>query len=148
MSGELVLQTAFNRPYLINDNNEHQIKARFLVKPSDEVRIQLGKVETNQGVDLCIVLDVSKSMNAYLDKTGAVSTGRFGTDEHGRRVELFTGGRSRLDVAIDAAKEVISMVRDTDNVSCVIYSDNPIVLFKNCSGDKKAFMKDEMDNIE
>lgn len=147
MSGELVLQSGFSKPYLLNDNNEHQIKARFLVKPSDEVRLELGQTTKSQGVDLCIVLDVSKSMNAYLDKKGAVSTGRFGTDEYGNRVELFKGGRSRLDVAVDSAKNIISMVRDIDNISCIIYSDNPSVLFKNCLGNKKEYMNEQMDTI-
>ena len=147
MSGELVLQSSFNMPYLLNDKNENQIKARFLVKPSDEVRLELSKVDTNQGVDLCIVLDVSKSMNAFLDKTGAVKTGRTTTDEYGREVQLLSGGRSRLDVAIDSAKNVISMVRNIDNVTCIIYSDNPRVLFKNYPGNKKKIMLSEMDKI-
>lgn len=147
MAGELILQSGFSRPYLLNDTNEKQIKARCLIKPSDEVRIELGKVASNQGVDLCIVLDVSISMDAYLDITGRVRTGNFVKDEYGNDVPTFRGGRSRLDVAIDSAKNIISMVRDIDNISCIIYSDNPSILFKNCPGNKKDYMKDMMDTI-
>ena len=144
MSGELVLQTGFNRPYLFNQNDESNIKARFLVKPSDEVRIKLDKSNINAGVDLCIVLDISKSMTKIVDNTGAKFIG-YTEDEYRNKVKKCTGGKSRLDIAIDAAKKVIEKAEDCDNISCLVYSENVTRLFTNCCGSQKQYMMKKLD---
>ncbi|MBQ3423385.1 MAG: VWA domain-containing protein [Romboutsia sp.] len=147
MAGELILQTGFNKPYLLNDSNEKQIKACFSIKPSDEVRMELNNIDSNQGVDLCIVLDVSDSMSKYLDRTGIQPTGETGIDEYGKVVHYCTGGRSRLDVAVDSAIKIAQMVRPEDNISCIIYADNPSIIFKNYSGRDKDRIIEQLEDI-
>lgn len=146
MSGELVLQTGFNRPYLFNQNDESNIKARFLVKPSDEVRVKLDKNNVNAGVDLCIVLDMSTSMRKIIDNTGVECIG-YTKDEYGRTVKKCTGGKSRLDIAVDAAKKVIEKAENCDNISCLVYSDNVTQLFINRCGSEKEEMMNKLDSL-
>lgn len=146
MAGELILNTAFDEPYLLNDNSEKQVKVCLGVHPSDEVRLKLQKnMNINLGVDICLVIDNSDSMRIIVSGAGERS-GKT-TNVEGVRAYTVTEGVTRLDIAKEAAKNLISSVRSIDNVSLIAYNDNPNIIFKNISGDNKSFMIEKISSI-
>ena len=64
MAGELVLETKISDSYILCDDKEHVVKACLSVYASDEVKERLeGEKQINNGVDRCLLIDVSGSMS-------------------------------------------------------------------------------------
>ena len=143
----LDLIAEFNHPYLLNDDKEKQVTVRLGIKPNDILRKQLANMSSNQGVDVCIVLDASQSMNIIVDETGMEFTGETIIGENGQTLNLVRGGTSRLGVAVASAKKVVSMIRECDTISCIKYEDMPTVVFQNCTHIDKQYMLGKLDEV-
>lgn len=144
MANELVLKTDFSDPYLLNHEKEKEIKVCLNVMPSEEIRKKLADVVLgNQGVDVCIVLDVSGSMYEIID--GEVKqTGRKEVID-GKTYNIVEGGTSKLDVALDAVRKVVNMLRENDTISFIAYDDNPHIIFQNYLGSNKEAILSKLD---
>ncbi|WP_195469433.1 VWA domain-containing protein [Clostridium sp. D43t1_170807_H7] len=148
MAGELIINSEVNTPYLLADGKEKEIKIQLDIFPSDEVRNTFsGRGFNNNGVDLCLVLDTSESMTYVVNEKDIVRTGRFGYSE-GRRIEYVENGISRFKVAIKACEHLINTVRPQDNISLIVYNDNPTVVFKNIAGYNKEIMLNALKTIK
>lgn len=142
----LDLLVDFNKPYLLSDSEEKQLIVRLGIKPSDLIRRELSNADCNEGINLCIVIDKSKSMNHLVDNVGVVFTGEKELNEDGETCDTVEGGVSRFEVAIDAAKKVIEMLRPNDTVSCLMYDDEQVVIFEDCTSDDKVEMLSKLDD--
>ena len=148
MAGELIINSEFSRPYLLSDGKEKEVNILLDIFPSPEVRNKFEmRKSNNNGVDLCLVLDKSESMTFVVSEEGIIRTGKFGYSE-GRRVEYVENATSKFQVAVKACEHLINVVRPEDNISLIVYNDNPEIIFTNISGDNKEFMINSLKNIK
>lgn len=126
--------------FLVNskDNNS---KLSIEVKASDDLRRALSE---KQGVNICLVLDKSYSMSTILDKK-EVTPIKGVANVEGRYMKKSKTGTTRLMVAIEAARNVVDMMGADDIISCVIFADDPVVLFENKTGKDKEQIKRLLD---
>lgn len=126
--------------FLVNskDNNS---KLSIEVKADDVLR---GALNEKQGVNICIVLDKSYSMSTILDKK-EVTPIKGVVNVEGRYMKKSKTGTTRLMVAIEAARNVVDLMGPNDVISCVIFADDPVVLFENKTGKNKEEIKRLLD---
>lgn len=136
MNNELVLIQEVNKPYLLNDNLEKNIKVRLRIQPSEEIRNKNVEMkEYNIGTDVCIVIDSSASMGRIVE--GDTTPRNESGFEDGEQVNYVTGGICRADLANEAVKKLVPLLRDNDTISLITYNENPTVVFKGLNNSDK-----------
>lgn len=145
MANELLLLEEINEPYLKNDNKEKQVKIRIRLEPSEEVRQHYtNDVIQSMGSDICIVLDVSKSMRDVIagktQRTGEVIIAE------GVKKYVVTGGINKLDAALGAIRKLIPLLRENDTLSLIAYDDEPHTIFKGYTARDKERILQELEN--
>lgn len=136
MNNELVLIQEINKPYLLSDNLEKQIKVRLRIQPSEEIRKMGGDIKNKMiGTDVCIVLDSSGSMGRVVEgETKSTGEKKF---SDGRNVNMVTGGTCRSELANYAVQKLVPLLRESDTISLITYSDSPKVIFKGLRNNDK-----------
>ncbi|WGS65185.1 vWA domain-containing protein [Marinitoga aeolica] len=100
---ELVLSYNFDKPYVYSGSKEDTYVNLLLeVKPGEELRKEEYAVK---GTDFCIVLDVSGSMNEYIE-----------------------GKITKLETAVKSTKNLYQFLTPEDSISLIIYHSYPVVI--------------------
>lgn len=147
MAGELVLETKVSDPYILRDGKEHIVKACLSVYASDEVKERLeGEKQINNGVDLCLLIDVSGSMFKIVGGD-TTPTGRKQIID-GVKYNIVTGGTTKLDIALEAVKKVVDLLRPTDNVTVIAYDDTPHIILQNLAGSDKERITESLEKCK
>ncbi|WP_026522726.1 VWA domain-containing protein [Butyrivibrio sp. VCB2001] len=145
-NNDLVIESAFDYPQLLNDGAEKHVKLCLSVKPSDEIRKEFGS-DKYQNSHVCLVIDTSDSMYWIVDDTGFVASGKKVVGEDGVTRNLGSGGISKLDIACASAKKVAEMLRSGDTVDCVYYADEAAILFESLGINDKEEICNRIDHI-
>lgn len=136
------VEARLSRTNFLNNDEDNSVKLSIDVKPTDDLRRRLNQ---KQGVDICIVLDRSRSMGILLDTNGMVPTKKWTKCEQNEKKMLARGGKCRLKVAVEAAKNIVDMMQDEDTLSCVVFADFPVTIFKGKKGIQKEEIKKALD---
>ena len=147
MAGELVLETKISDPYILCDDKEHVVKACLSVYASDEVKERLeGEKQINNGVDLCLLIDVSGSMFKIVGGE-TTPTGKKQIID-GVKYNIVTGGTTKLDIALEAVNKVVELLRPTDNVTVIAYDDTPHIIVQNLPGSDKERITEALEKCK
>lgn len=118
--GKLDLNYKLLKPFInARSNQDTENYLMIEIKPSSE--IVNNESALVKGIDFCIVLDVSGSMNA-----------RFGDSI------------SKLDAAVRAAEKLYEFLGEQDTVSLILYDSKPYVILNRAQNISKAQLQDAL----
>ena len=135
------VEAKLSRENILVDSKDNIAKLSLAVKASDELRRESNE---KQGVHMCIVLDKSYSMKIVVDNKEVTPIPGIVNVEGAYKKKTKTGS-TRLMVAIDAVMNIVDMMGPEDTMSCIVFADDPVVLFENMTGNQKAQIKQLLD---
>lgn len=143
------LEVDFNFDYsnILNDGNTKTVKLCASVKPSDSLRKEFDSQGTIQSAHICLMIDTSESMYRIVDNTGVKYTGQTRIGEDGKKINIVTGGITKLNIAKESAKKAVALLRENDTLSCITYDDTATLLFSNLTINDKETIIEKINGI-
>lgn len=137
----LEVEARLSKENFMVNSKDNDTKVSLEIKASDELRRDSSK---KQNVNLCLVLDKSYSMKTIVDEENITPIPGVRNVE-GSFKNMSTTGTSRLMVAVDAAMKIVDLMEPEDTISCIVFADDPVLLFKDMTGKQKTQIKHLLD---